>query len=110
MPEQHLHHPDVTASLQKVSGKAVTQGVHGDLLGQADSPRSLLQDVMDRRGADGAVGILPTEQIYPPSREAPVVLTQQYKQLFAQHHIAIFFAFARTDVNEHPLAVNVAGP
>ncbi len=108
--EQHLHYPDVTAGLQKVCGKAVTQAVHGDLLGEAGFLHSLLQDLMDRGGTDGAVGILPAEEIDSPSTEAFVVLTQQYKHLFAEHHIAIFVAFCTTDVNEHSFAVNVGEP
>ena len=55
MPEQVLDHPDIHTLFQQVSGKAMPQSVHGDVLAES-----------------GHFGGLPADALQLPRRDMPL--------------------------------------
>src|SRR6476646_10990586 len=78
----------------------------------AGSESSLLTGVPDNFVADRALGMAAL-----PAREQPLlwlvrerapVLTQLFQQLRAQHHVAIFAAFATLHMDDHAFTIDIA--
>jgi hypothetical protein len=105
--QEDLQDADVGAPLQQMGGKAVAQGVHGDLLGQTRLPDDLPQHLAHYRRADGALGVMSREEILSLRPGFPVVLAQQVQEALCQHDVAILLSFPGADMDAHPLAVNI---
>ena len=113
MAEEHLDGAQVGPSFQHVRGKAMTQSVGMDVpvlkTGSfggvpAGQPDNLGVDGM-ARGAPASTGKQPCRRLVLES--APVD-AQRIEQLRAEHDVAVLAALAATDVDDHPLAVDVA--
>ena len=105
--QEDLQDADVGAGLQQMGGKAVAQGVHGDLLCQAGLPDDLAQNGAHCRGGDMTLGFLSREQILSLRPHGLIILAQQHQEALSQHDIAILLTLPRTDMNAHPLAVDI---
>jgi hypothetical protein len=53
------------------------------------------------------MGFLSREKILPLWPGGFVVLTEQGQEALSQHDVTIFFSFSRTDMDAHPLTVNI---
>src|ERR1700682_6416730 len=105
--EQHLDHSDIDVLLEKVSGEAVPQGVE----------RYALVDLGPMgSGMAGAIELARRQRVHPVLSRKPTALwscrpppgAQQFEQMWRQHHVAVFAAFALFDADYHPFAIDVA--
>jgi len=110
MAQEDLQDADVGAGLQQMGGKAVAQGVHGDLLRQTRLPDDLPQNLAHCCGSDMTLRFLTREQILSFRPNFLVVLAKQGQEALSQNDIAILLALPRTDMNAPPLAVNIGDP
>jgi integrase/recombinase XerD len=113
MAEQHLDGTQVGAGFEQMRGKAMAQRMGVDVLVRKTSafgglltgvPENLGGDRMTRR-APSAAGEQPIGGL--AFQPAPVD-AQRLEQLRAEHDIAILAPLASPNMNDHPLAVDVA--
>jgi hypothetical protein len=94
-----------------MGGKTVPQRVRMNLFGEACPPGGLLAGMPDRLGIDRPITIMTLRAWKEPnvgfSSQTMPVLSQFVEQLGAEHDIAIFAAFATSDVKDHALAVHI---
>src|SRR5258705_5322222 len=94
-------------------GKAMTQGVRMDALSlKTPAFGCLLTGSPEHFGADRMTRRMPSVAGKQPvgwlvSESAPVH-AQRVQQSLTQHHVAVLASLAAADVNNHPLAVDVA--
>ena len=113
MPEQHLDGAQVGTGFEQMSGKAVAQSVGMDALVLktgafggvlTGSPEDLGGDRITC-GMPSVAGKQPLRGLAP--QPAPVD-AQRIEQLRAEHDIAVLASLAAPDMNDHPLAVDIA--
>src|SRR3989454_2226543 len=113
MPQQHLDGAQIGPSFEQMSGKAVTQRMGMDVLVfKAGALRGLLTGTPENLGGDrmtcrmpSVAGKQPVGGLAPKS--APVD-AQGVEQLRAEHDISVLASLASPDMNDHPLAVDIA--
>src|SRR6266478_6202525 len=107
VPEQHLDHSDIDVLFQQMSGKAVPQGVE----------RYALVDLGPIGcGMAGAIELARRHRLHAvAARKQPALRScrlppgaQQFEEMWRQHHVTVFTAFALLDADHHALAVDVA--
>src|ERR1700741_1401053 len=106
--EQNLDDADVDAVLQQMGGKAVTQRVRSDPLGDLRGPCRIDDDAMELPSADRLHGVLFRKQPNVTMHHALLVpdlppLAQQGKQICREHGIAIPSTLATLDPDQHAL-------
>src|SRR6266851_591665 len=94
-------------------GKAMTQGVRMDaLVLKACAFGRLLTGSPEHLGGDRMTRRMPSVAGKQPVRglasESAPVHAQRIQQSLTQHHVAVLASLAAADVNNHPLAVDVA--
>ena len=113
MPQQHLDGSQVGTGFEQMSGKAVAQGMGmGVLVFKAGALRGLLTGVPENLGGDRITCRMPSVAGKKPVggfalQPAPVD-AQGIEQLGAEHDIAVLASLASPDMNDHPLAVDIA--
>src|SRR6266852_7590322 len=113
MTEQHLDGAQVGAGFEQMCGKAVAQSVGMDVLVfKAGAFGGLLTGVPENLGGDRMTRRMPSIAGEQPVgglafQPAPVD-TQGIEQLGAEHDIAILAPLAAPNMNDHPLAVDIA--
>ena len=105
--QKDLQDADIGAGFQQMSGKAVTQGMHGDPLRQTRLGDDLPQNLVHCGGSNMTLRFLTREQVLSLRPGCLVVLAQQNQKALSQHDVAVFFTFSRTDMDAHPLTVNI---
>src|ERR1035437_10355576 len=113
MAEQDLNGAQVGSGFEQVGRKAMSQGVGMDLpVMQAGPFRSDLAgtpyDLRSHRMAGWVPAVAGEEPLLRLAPESATVGAQFFKQLRAEHDIAILAALALSDMDHHPLAVDVA--
>src|SRR5216684_6218346 len=107
VPEQDLDHSNIDVLFQQMGGEAMPQGVERYALVDLGSVGS---------GMTGAIELARRQRVHPVlSRKQPAFRScrpppgsQQFEQMWRQHHVAVFAAFALFDADHHPFAVDVA--
>src|SRR5437879_13218281 len=96
-----------------MSGEAMAQGVGMDGTIKARALRGFLGGVVYRFCVDRVIRSRPTaagkEPVAGFSLQPTPVLAQLFKQLGAEHDVAVFAALSSADMNHHALAVDIAG-
>ena len=112
MAEQELNSAEISASFEKVCGKAVPQQMRMHTFLNAGALSGSLAGVARRfrinRVMPGMPAIPGKEPIAGFSPQATPVLAQFVEQLRAEHDIAVLAAFSSADMNHHALAVDIA--
>src|SRR5580658_5851136 len=113
MAEQDLDGAQVGAGFKKMCGEAMTQSVRMDAsMLKARTFSSDLAGSPGDLGGDGITCRVPAVAGKQPlpglAPEAAPVDAQLFEQLRAEHDIAVLAALALPDMNDHPLAVDVA--
>ena len=113
MPEQHLNGAQVGTGFEQMRGKAVAQSMGMDVL--AFKPSALCgvltgspQDLGGDRitcGMPSIAGKQPGRWLVP---EPAPIDAQCIEQLRAEHDIPVLASLTDPDMNDHPLAVNIA--
>src|SRR6516162_5303769 len=110
--EQNLDDPDIGLLLQKVGGKAVTQRMNADTLGDAGTPRCQANDAMHlarTRMPSAVAGKQPGLSGRHPSllaRNAPP-FAQDLEQDGRENDVPILLALALFDADDHPVTIDV---
>ena len=113
MPEQHLNGAQVGTGFEQMRGKAVAQGVGMNVLVfkpsalcgvLTGSPEDLGGDRITC-GMPSVAGKQPVRWLVP---EPAPIDAQRIEQLRAEHDIAVLATFAAPDMDDHPLAVDIA--
>ena len=113
MPQQHLDGAQVGAGFEQMRGKAVAQSVGMDVLVfKAGAFGGLLTGVPENLGGDRMTRRMPSVAGKQPVgglalQPAPVD-AKGIEQLRAEHDIAVLAPLASPDMNDHPLAVDIA--
>src|SRR5450759_4298835 len=110
--QQDLNGSDVGAGFQKMSGEAVAKGVNGNPLRELCFPCRLPAGALDGAGAGGLLGLLGSEEQSGSRGSRSLTLPvspEDGQQLRGEHHVAILLSLALTDMDEHALAIDVAG-
>src|SRR5437660_4854982 len=113
MPEQHLSGAQVGTGFEQMRGKAVAQRVGMNVPVFKPSalcgvPTGSPQDLGGDRitcGMPSVAGKQPVRWLVP---EPAPIDTQRIEQLRAEHDIAVLATFAAPDMDDHPLAVDIA--
>src|SRR5271169_4995803 len=113
MAEQDLNGAQVGAGFKKMCGEAMTQCVRMDApLLKARTFSSDLAGGPEDLGGDGITCRVPAVAGKQPllrlAPETPPVDAKFLQQLRAEHDIAVLAALALSDMDHHPLAVDVA--
>src|SRR5258708_1896620 len=91
--------------------KTVTKCVRMNIFLEASSLGGFLASVPDHLGVNRRITGMPAVAWKQPgaglARYSAPVLTQRFKQFWAEHHIPVFASFAALDVNLHALAIDV---
>src|SRR3984893_2363905 len=110
---QDLNGAQISAGLEQMSGEAMAQGVGMDGTIKARALRGFLGGVVYRFCVDRVIRSMPTvagkEPVAGFSPQPTPVLAQLFKQLGAEHDVAVFAALSSADMNHHALAVDIAG-
>jgi hypothetical protein len=113
MPEQHLDGAQVSAGFEPMSGKAVAQSMGMDVLVlKTGAFGGLLTGAPEDLGGDRMTRRMPSVAGKQPFgglalQPAPVD-AQGIQQLRAEHDVTVFASLASPDMNDHPLAFDVA--
>ena len=113
MPQQHLDGAQVGTGFEQMRGKAVAQSVGMDVLVlKTGAFGGLLTGVPENLGGDRMTRRMPSVAGKQPVgglalQPAPVD-AQCIEQLRAEHDIAVLASLASPDMNDHPLAVDIA--
>src|ERR1039458_129591 len=113
MPQQHLDGAQVGASFEQMSGEAVAQGMGMDVLVfKTGAFGGLLTGNPENLGGDRMTRCVPSVAGKQPIgglafQPAPVD-PQSIEQLGAEHDIAVLASLAAANMNDHPLAVDIA--
>ena len=113
MPQQHLDGAQVSTGFEQMRGKAVAQSMGMDVLVlKAGAFGGLLTGVPENLGGDGMTRRMPSVAGKQPlgglaPQPAPVD-AQSFEQLRTEHDIPVLAALASPDMNDHPLAVDIA--
>src|ERR1700716_3783092 len=105
--EQHLDHSDIDVLLEQMGGEAVPQGVQR---------YTLVDPGHIGCGMTGAIELACRHRLHPVApwkqpalrSSRPPPAAQQFEQMWRQHHVPVFAAFALFDADDHALAVDVA--
>src|ERR1700720_1158916 len=96
-----------------MSGEAMAQGVGMDGTMKARALRGFLGGVVYRFCVVWVIRSMPTvagkEPVAGFSPQPTPVLAQLFKQLGAEHDVALFAALSSADMKPHALAVDIAG-
>src|SRR3982074_2886086 len=107
VPEQDLDHPDIDVLLEQVGGEAVPQGVERYALVDLRPVGCGMTGAIELTRRHRLHAVAPWKQ--PALRSCrPPPGAQQFEQMWRQHHVAVFAAFALLDADHHALAVDVA--
>lgn len=109
MAEQHLDYADVDSGFQEMGGEAMPQRSDRYFFVQPRRFCRFEADLVDRLSRDRVSGRISWKEPVGGSRDVPIC-TQQFQQIWREHDIAIFAAFALFNANEHALGINVVGP
>src|SRR6266704_6647273 len=105
--EQHLDHSDIDVLLKQVGGEAVPQGVQRYTLVDLGPLGCGMTDAIELARRHRLHAVASWKQ--PALRSCrPPPGPQQFEQMWRQHHVAVFAAFALVDADDHALAVDVA--
>ena len=113
MTQQHLDGTQVGAGFEQMRGKAVAQSVGMDVfVFKAGAFGGLLTGVPENLGGDRMTRCMPSIAGEQPVgglalQPAPVD-AQRLEQLGAEHDIAVLAPLASPDMDDHPLAVDIA--
>ncbi len=113
MSQQHLNGAQVGAGFEQVRSKAVAQSVGMNVLVfKAGAFGGLLASVPENLGRDRMTRCMPSIAGEQPVgglalQPAPVD-AKGIEQFGAEHDIAVFAPLASPDMNDHPLAVDIA--
>ena len=111
--EQYLDGAQVGASFEKMCGEAMPQGMWVNvLMCEAGAFGGNLAGTPQHLGGDritcGVPAVAGKESLLWLAPESAPVCAQFFEELRAEHDIAIPAALALSDMNHHPLAVDVA--
>src|ERR1700681_4972893 len=107
VPEQDLDHSDIDVLLEQVGGEAVPQGVERYALVDLRPVGCGMTGAIELTRRHRLNAVAPWKQ--PALRSCrPPPGAQQFEQMWRQHHVAVFAAFALLDANDHAFAVDVA--
>src|SRR6266566_999528 len=107
VPKQHLDHSDIDVLFQQMCGKAVPQGVERYAFVDPGPMGCGMTGAIELARRHRLHTLAPWKQPALRSRRPPPG-TQQFEQMWRQHHVAVFAAFALFDADDHTLAVDVA--
>ena len=107
MPQQNLDGAQVGPRLEQVRGEAMPQHMRADGFAETGLAGKFLADLLDPRRPQPSAGFAPGEQQRPRLAAAPID-AQQLEKLGREHHLARLLSFAAANLNDHPLAVDVA--
>src|SRR6266851_8913734 len=113
MPQQHLNGTQIGTGFEQMSGKAVTQRMGMDaLVLKTGSFSGLLTGGPEHLGGDRITCRMPSVAGKQPVRglvpEPAPIDAQRIEQLRAEHDIAVLASLASPNMNDHPLAVDIA--
>jgi hypothetical protein len=106
MSQEELNGSEVRAALQEVGGKAMAEGVDGDVLSQPCGTGGLDAGPIDRRVGHGTIQGLPGKEPVARAGRLPVG-AEDVQEPWREHHIAVLAALALANMDDHPLAVDV---
>ena len=106
VPEQDLDRPEVGAPFEEMGREAVPQGMDRDVFVQTRFLGGPDTDPIHRPVRDGIAGNVPGEEPFFRPSDLPV-FAEHDQESWREHHLAVLAAFALTNPDGHPTAVDV---
>lgn len=109
MAEQVLDHPHVDALFEEMRRKAMAQRVGTDGRIETSIAGGLAKSPLHGTRGDRLMGKGTRKEEITLRSPALPIAAQDGQVLLGQHHVTIFVAFGLSHVDDHALAVDVAG-
>src|SRR6185503_10221976 len=106
MAQQYLNRPHIHSRLQQMRGKAVTQGMKTDGLGDPCRFLRVFEGPLEQRWMQRALCAVPWKQPRSWTRLLPIG-SQRLQKRWTQHHVAVLVPLAPLHAQDHALTVNV---